>query len=162
MQFLLTFGLFMLIQPGFKIVTGTPLYATQLLSRSYTIYVAASNHSSSLVQSHPVHLPSSPTRVRTSLAPTRTSSPATISTTSLPACTRCLLEALNPQTLTYPSPIVGDITITTATVYAYPTYYPDGTRLYTIISSTVFVTEVLPSNQTSIATTSWSTFGATL
>ena len=131
------------------------LVRTGLPSRSHTICAVAATSSSSSFHSLHIHSPTS----STSSAPTRTPSLST----SSPACTGCLLEALNLQTLSYTDSVVGNTTITTATVYAYPTYYPDGTRLYNITYSTVTVTHVLPSNQTNITSTiSWSTLGTWL
>ena len=138
------------------------LICTELPSCSHAICAVAASSSSVIQSPLQFHSTTSSAPARTSSTPTRTSSSAEIIITSSPACTGCLLEALDPLTLTYPYSVVGNTTITTATVYAYPTYYPGGTRIYTINYSTVYVTEVLPSNQTSIVAASWSAFGTVL
>lgn len=83
-------------------------------------------------------------------------------TSSKPQCAACTLKAIDPVTLTYPNQVVGNLTITTASVLAFPTYYPGGARLYTISYTTIFITEVFPHNETSIVSATWTTYDTAL
>lgn len=155
MFFILIFSLLLLSHHAHNIAAGKFIAFRVITLISDSDFKTASNHTTT---SQPPSLRTFSQGLPTYTVPTLLSH----ITSSAPQCTECTLQALNPVTLTYPSSVVANTTITTATVLAFPTYYPGGSKLYSISYQTITVTEVVPNNQTSIVSTTWTTYDATL